>query len=102
MSTDDVVLAALELVLAAVAIAVASWLVVQVRRRPGDVRLMRRPVPSPRLMAAAYFCFAVGFGANGIRDLAGRSDTLNVLSLLGMGAAVVLILAGAFRRRPAH
>jgi hypothetical protein len=101
MSTTDVALAALEFVLAAASLAVAVWLVVQIRRRPGAVQLFRRPVPRPHLLAAAYFSFTVGLGANGVHDVVGYNPALNLLSLAGMGAALVFIIIGAVRR-PAH
>jgi hypothetical protein len=101
MSTTDMVLAALESVLAAVSLAVALWLVVQIRRRAGVVLLMRRPVPHPSLMAAAYFSFTVGLGANAIHDLTDLNPALPAISLAGMIAALIFIVIGA-ARRPAH
>jgi hypothetical protein len=98
MSTSDLVLALLQAAMTVVCLALGTWLLAGNRRRPGRVRMFRRPVRNPLVMAAAYFSFGVGFAADATAGFAGHHAVLTVLSLLGKVAALVFFVINATRR----
>ena len=98
MSPTDRVLATVQIVLTLASVALGTWLLIAARRRPGAVRMFRQSVHHPYLLAAAYFCFAVGFAADATRNFAGQHPVLTVLSLLGKVAALVLFIINVTRR----
>ena len=98
MSTSDLVLALLQAALSVVSLALGAWLLAGARRRPAAVRMFRRPVHHPYILAAAYFSFAVGFAADAVSGFAGHHPVLTVLSLLGKVAALVFFMINLTRR----
>ncbi|GAA3916592.1 hypothetical protein [Actinoplanes auranticolor] len=98
MPTVDVVLLLAKAVLGVLVLASAVWLLVQHNRRPGRVRLFRRPVQRPRLLAGAYAVLALWAGIQVVQDLTDNSLALKLISLATLGAFMILI---ACARRPA-
>jgi hypothetical protein len=97
MSTFDIVLVTVQVVMTVVSAGLGIWMLVAHRRRPGGVRVFRRPVRSPQVMAAAYFSFALGFAADAASGIAGSHPALSALSLLGKVSAVVFLVVNATR-----
>ena len=98
MPTIDVLLLLTKAVLGVLVLASAVWLLVQHNRRPGRVRLFRRPVQRPRLLAAAYAVLALWAGITVVQDLTDNSLALKLISPATLGAFVILL---ACARRPA-